>query len=86
MRLQLICIGRLKSGPVVGFHARASDQLAPIEDCRILRPAIMAALPALRELTGLLAARGQEIGLAVTETETGLDIVLRGGKPVDARY
>ena len=75
---------RLKSGPVVGFHARASEQLAAIEDCRILRPAIMAALPDLRALTGLLAARGQEVGLAVTETETGLDIALRGGKVVDA--
>ena len=75
---------RLKSGPVVGFHARASDQLVPITDCHILRPAIMAALPDLRALTGLMAARGQEIAIAVTETETGLDVALRGGKPVDA--
>lgn len=75
---------RLKSGPVVGFHARASGQLVAITDCRILRPALMAALPDLRDLTGLLAARGQEIGIAATETETGLDIALRGGKPVDA--
>src|SRR5690606_5759337 len=75
---------RLKSGPVVGFHARASGQLVPIADCHVLRPAILAALPSLRELTGLMAARGQEIGIAVTETETGLDIALRGGKAVDA--
>lgn len=75
---------RLKSGPVVGFHARASDQLVPISDCHVLRPAILAALPALRELTGLMAARGQQIGIAVTETGTGLDIALRGGKAVDA--
>ncbi len=75
---------RLKSGPVVGFHARASDQLVPIADCMVLRPAIMAALPDLRALTGLVAARGQEVGISVTETETGLDIALRGGKAVDA--
>lgn len=75
---------RLKSGPVVGFHARASGQLVPITDCHVLGPAIMAALPDLRDLTGLLAARGQEIGIAVTQTETGLDIAIRAGKVVDA--
>lgn len=75
---------RLKSGPVLGFHGRGTDRLVPISDCHVLRPAITAAFPDLRDLVALICPRGQEIRLLVTETETGLDIAVEGGGPVDA--
>ena len=37
---------RLKSGPVAGFHARASGTVVRVPDCRLLLPSLVAALPA----------------------------------------
>ncbi|RCW88176.1 class I SAM-dependent RNA methyltransferase [Paracoccus lutimaris] len=75
---------RPKKGALVGFHARASDVIADIADCHVLRPAIQAALPLLRQLTVTGASRAGELSLAVTETPAGLDVAVRGGKPMDA--
>lgn len=74
---------RLRSGAVVGLHAKASDQLVAMEDCLVIRPAIMQAMPMLRELVAAGVSRGQEVTLTVTETETGLDVSATGGKSAD---
>lgn len=74
---------RTKKGALVGFHARASDVIVDIADCHILRPAIQAALPLLRELTIACASRAGELSLCVTETPAGLDLAISGGKPMD---
>lgn len=74
---------RLRSGPVVGLHAKASDQLVAMQDCLVIRPAIMQAMPALRDLVAAGVSRGQEVTLTVTETGTGLDVAAAGGKPAD---
>ncbi|MBP6677759.1 MAG: class I SAM-dependent RNA methyltransferase [Paracoccus sp.] len=75
---------RTKKGALVGFHARASDVIVDITDCHILRPAIQAALPLLRELTIAGTSRAAELSLCVTETPAGLDVAATGGKPMDA--
>ena len=75
---------RTKKGALVGFHARASDVIVDIADCHILRPAIQAALPLLRELTTAGTSRAGELSLCVTETPAGLDVAVTGGKPMDA--
>jgi 23S rRNA (uracil1939-C5)-methyltransferase len=75
---------RTKKGAVVGFHVRASDEVVAVPDCRVLRPDLMAALPALEEVTRLAAARGAEVSLHLTGTETGLDLSVAGAKPLDA--
>lgn len=74
---------RTKKGSLVGFHARASGIIVDIADCQVLRPAIQAALPLLHELTELGASRQGEISMTVTETLNGLDVAVKGGKPVD---
>lgn len=76
---------RTRSGALVGFHGRASATLTAIPSCRVLRPEIVAALPALAELTALGASRSAELALAVTLTDSGLDLSVTGAKPYDAR-
>ena len=73
---------RLKSGPVVGFHAPASEALTAIPECRLLSPEVMAGLPALEALVAMLGSRKGEMRLAVTATDAGLDVDAMGGRPL----
>jgi 23S rRNA (uracil1939-C5)-methyltransferase len=68
---------RTKGGAIVGFHARGSDTIVPVPDCRLLSPALMAGMPAYEALIRLAASRSGEVGLTVTETLAGLDILLQ---------
>lgn len=74
---------RTKSGATVGFHALASDTIREIPDCVLLKPALVEALPHLRDLVAGTASRKGELKLSVTETDTGLDIVVTGGRALD---
>ncbi|SDD98714.1 23S rRNA (uracil1939-C5)-methyltransferase [Paracoccus isoporae] len=74
---------RTKKGARLGFHGRASDQIVDLGECRVLRPAIVATLPVLRDIVAVGASRGAELALTVTETGSGLDVAVQGGKPLD---
>lgn len=74
---------RAKKGAQVGFHARASDVIVDLADCRVLRPAITAALPLLREMVTAGASRQGELAITVIETPSGLNLAVRGGKPLE---
>jgi 23S rRNA (uracil1939-C5)-methyltransferase len=70
-----------RDGRVVrlGFKARRSWRLEPIETCVIARPALVRALPALARLAGpFFASPRSAPTLHVTETDTGLDIDITG--------
>ena len=73
---------RTKKGALLGFHARASEIIADLGDCMVLRPAIVAAFPLLRRIVVAGASRQAELTLTVTETPAGLDLAVRGGKPM----
>lgn len=73
---------RTKKGALVGFHARASDLVVAVPDCRLLTPALMAAMPGLEELVKLAASRKGEVALAVTATEAGLDVDVSDAKEI----
>jgi 23S rRNA (uracil1939-C5)-methyltransferase len=75
---------RTKSGVLLGFHARASDTIAEIPDCQLLHPGILAAFPGLQALTMAGGSRTTELSLQVTLTRGGPDVVVTGGKPLDA--
>ena len=49
-----------------------------ISECPVARPAIVAALPRLREIAGYLLDGKDGIGLLVTETASGLDLHITG--------
>ena len=74
---------RTKKGATVGFHAPASDAIREVPGCLLVRPAIAAALPSLAGLVELGGSRKGEMRLTVTETETGVDLSVTGGKPPD---
>jgi 23S rRNA (uracil1939-C5)-methyltransferase len=74
---------RTKSGAIVGFHGRASGTIIEVPGCELLHPGLMAALPALAEITALGASRKGELALALTRGDSGLDVAVSGGKPLD---
>lgn len=74
---------RTKKGTLVGFHARASDTVVEVPNCRILRPELLAVLPALNEMTAAGSSRKGEISFAVTLSEAGLEIAAKGGKEME---
>ena len=66
-------------GAEIGFKARRSWQLAPIEVCPVAEPRLVAAFPALRALaTPLFEHPKSAPTLHVTLTETGLDVDITG--------
>ena len=74
---------RTKKGALVGFHARKSGSIVPIRDCFLLHPRLLEALPALEQITRLGASRSAVMTFAMTLTETGIDLAVGGGKPLD---
>lgn len=74
---------RTKSGTLIGFHARGSDTIVAVPECRLLTPALMAAFPALDALTRRAASRTSELSLTVTETLNGPDIHIAAERPLD---
>ena len=74
---------RTKKGALVGFHAPASEMVTSIPDCLILRPALLELLPYLQDFTRNVASRKGELKFAVTETETGLDVAVSGGRELE---
>ena len=75
---------RTKSGALIGFHARASDMLVDIPHCQLLHPALIASFPALTALVAFAGSRSTEISLTVTHSLAGPDVMVTGGKAVDA--
>lgn len=63
---------------ILGFHARKSHELIALSECPVLRPAIVGALPALREIAAHVLTGKDEISLLVTETASGLDLHITG--------
>jgi 23S rRNA (uracil1939-C5)-methyltransferase len=74
---------RTKKSVMVGLYGRASDSLVPVPDCILMTPEIMSAYGALEQLVHLGASRRGEMNLTVIATETGLDVSVENGKPLD---
>ncbi|WP_245586565.1 class I SAM-dependent RNA methyltransferase [Pleomorphomonas oryzae] len=64
--------------PLVGFNERASHRLVTIDQCPVVKPQLLAALPALTALTGLIAPRKGGLDHTVTLTSGGLDVSVAG--------
>ncbi len=71
---------RTKKGAMIGFHAKASDTLVQVPDCKLLSPAVIATFPALEALTVLACSRKGEIALTVTEASVGADVLVETDK------
>jgi len=72
-------------GMVLGYHRMASAQIIEIAECPISLPAIVEALPVLRAQAAIVAQTDKPFHIAVTATDTGLDVAFTGsGKLPDA--
>lgn len=68
--------------PVVGFSEARSHSVIALADCPLLAPSMARALPAARTVAATLLAKGKPLDLAVTATDTGLDLDVRGLGPL----
>jgi 23S rRNA (uracil1939-C5)-methyltransferase len=71
---------RTQAGILLGYHAAMSDRIVDIAEDPITVPAIVERLDDLRRLAGALAIGSEPFRLAVTATDSGLDIQA-GGLP-----
>lgn len=74
-----------EGGTRVGFMARRSHRLVEIDHCPITVAALRPAPAIARALGDVLARLGQPLDVAITATETGLDVDVRGSGPVGDR-
>lgn len=74
---------RTKKGAMAGFHGRASGVIVEIPDCHLLHPDLLAARPLAEALAALGGSRKGEVSVQITLSEDGLDVLARGGKPLD---
>jgi len=74
---------RTKTGAIVGFHGRASGALVDLKDCALLRPGLQDSLPLLRAVTIAGGSRKGELTLTISESESGVDLAVFGGKPME---
>lgn len=83
-RRVVFAVRRTERGMLLGYNQALSHQIVDIEECPISVPAIVAALDKLRELARIACNTGDAFRMAVTASETGLDIELRdAGKLTD---
>lgn len=75
---------RTKKTVQLGFHARRSDELVPLEECPLLRPEIVAAFDVLRQIVRLAATRKSVVRMTVSHSDAGLDLDVAGGRALDA--
>ncbi|MFU1478325.1 class I SAM-dependent RNA methyltransferase [Roseovarius sp. C7] len=74
---------RTKKGALAGFHARGSDAIIEIPDCQLLHPELMRGTELAAVLAQEAGSRKGEVSIACTMTAAGLDVDLRGAKPLD---
>src|SRR5208282_2585917 len=67
---------RRKGDVVLGFNARLSHRVIPLVECPVARPAIVALLAPLNELLSALLEPGARVEALVTESDSGLDLLL----------
>jgi len=79
---------RITGGMVFGFNARKTNVTVPITACPVLHPAIVKALPQLRELAVKLLQGREILRFTVLHTTTGLDVAVNSDnkKTIDAAY
>ena len=75
---------KTKGGALIGFHQRGSDTLVAIPNCQLLHRDLIATFPALEALVRLGGSRSTTLDLSVTTSRAGADVVVTGGKPLDA--
>jgi 23S rRNA (uracil1939-C5)-methyltransferase len=83
-RRAALTLGRNQQGLALGYRRARSHDLIDIDVCPVLSPRIVKRLPKLKVALAPLLGRKAEARVGVTETETGLDLVIEGLRPPEA--
>ncbi|HEX7532630.1 MAG TPA: class I SAM-dependent RNA methyltransferase, partial [Methyloceanibacter sp.] len=83
-RRAALALGRTKEGIALGYRRARSHDLIDVATCPVLAPRISDGLPKLKAALAPLLGGKREARASVTETLTGLDIVLEGVRPSPA--
>ena len=67
----------------LGFHERYSHNVVDLRQCLIMTPALFAAVAPLREALRSVPSGKRGLTVTLTETESGLDLLLEGEEPLD---
>ena len=65
---------RTKAGAFLGFHARGTSQVVPINSCNLIHPDISSGFLGLKALVKIATSRKSEVRIAVTTSLGGLDV------------
>ena len=74
---------RTKKGAFAGFHARRSNLVIEIDRYDLIRPELRDGLPIVKALAIAGANRKGTLSVQINSSEVGLDVAVRGGKPLD---
>ncbi|SPJ23144.1 class I SAM-dependent RNA methyltransferase [Palleronia abyssalis] len=69
---------RTKGDVIVGFHTRRSTDVTAVDQCRVVTPRILDALPALETMTARLAKAKSDLSIQVIDGPAGLDVAVTG--------
>lgn len=76
---------RAESGILLGFNAALSHRIVDLEECPVMEPELVAALPLLRRLAGLVARTNDAFRFSVTRTASGLDVAVQGSGRLEGK-
>jgi 23S rRNA (uracil1939-C5)-methyltransferase len=76
---------RTDTGVMLGFNAALSHRIVDLEECPVMLPQLVAALPTLRRLAFLVARTNDAFRLTVTYTASGLDVAAQGGGRLEGK-
>jgi 23S rRNA (uracil1939-C5)-methyltransferase len=66
----------------VGFAARKSHQIVPIDRCPVLAPGLHGAIPAAWSIAEQLSTLRKPLDIQITATQSGIDVDVRGSGPL----
>lgn len=72
--------------PAFGFRHRNSRFVMNLTECLVMRPSILALAPALRAIIANLPALGVSAEISVTNSETGLDVLMAPSKQSEPSF
>ncbi|MGH1576081.1 class I SAM-dependent RNA methyltransferase [Planktotalea sp.] len=82
-RRATFAVRRTKKGALWGFHSRGSDTVIAVPDCQLVQKDLLLVAPLLDDLALIGGSRKGEMAVTVTTSEVGLDVFVKGGKPLD---
>ncbi|WP_169569917.1 23S rRNA (uracil(1939)-C(5))-methyltransferase RlmD [Sneathiella limimaris] len=76
-RVDLVASKR-KKGAMIGYHVKRSHQVFDVGDCPLITPALLDLVKPLRALMSELMDRNSKARLSLTDTATGVDLLING--------